>query len=55
MAYIKGRRGERIPVTDSVAERRARLERIAAVVVLIAAVVSVGGIGVLVMNVRGVL
>jgi hypothetical protein len=55
MAYIKGRRGLPIPVTDSPAERRARLESIAAVVVLIAAVVIIGAIGVLVMQVRGVL
>jgi hypothetical protein len=55
MATIQGRRGERIPVTDSPAERRARLETIAAVVVLVAAVIIIGAIGVLVMNVRGVL
>jgi hypothetical protein len=55
MAYVRGRRGVLHPVTDSAAERRARLEAIAAVVVLVAAVIIIGAIGVLVMNVRGVL
>jgi hypothetical protein len=53
MSVVKGRRGIRISVVDSVAERSARLERIAALVVLAAAVVMVGVIGVLVMQVRG--
>jgi hypothetical protein len=55
MSVVKGRRGIRIPVVDSVAERRARLERVAAAVVLVAALVTIGLIGVLVMQVRGVL
>jgi hypothetical protein len=55
MGHIIGRRGERFDVTDSVAERRERLERIAAVVVLVAGVIIIGAIGVLVMHVRGAL
>jgi len=55
MSYVKGRRGVLHPVTDSAAERRARLEVIAEVAVLVAAVVIIVAIGVLVMHVRGVL
>lgn len=55
MATIQGRRGWRIPVVDSPAERRVRLERISAAVVLGAALVIVGVVGVLVLIVRGVL
>jgi|GEM_PF-6706842 len=59
MSVVKGRGGLVVVVPESAVERaaraRARLERVAAVVVLVAALVTVATIGVLVMSVRGVL
>jgi hypothetical protein len=51
MPYIKGRRGVPIPVPAD-PERQGR---VAAVVVLVAALVSIAAIGILVLHVRGVL